>query len=67
MYLTCQYFFSVAAVVFFAVVFGVALSRVMDKRAAKGIDISIIMSFLKELDGVFLIMINWIIKLTPCK
>ena len=52
-----------AAVVAFAIAFGVALSRVMDKKKAN--EYSFIMSFFKELDGVFITLINWIIMATP--
>jgi solute carrier family 1 (neutral amino acid transporter) protein 5 len=53
-----------AAVVLFAVVFGVALSRVLDKnKTAEGINF--ILEFFKELDGVLVTMINWIITITP--
>lgn len=54
-----------AAVVIFAIVFGVALSRVVSKDNAP--ENSYILSFLKELDGVLLTIINWIISITPCK
>lgn len=52
-----------AAVVFFAIAFGVAISRVFDQGG--GPDKSFILPFLKELDGVFLTIINWIIMITP--
>jgi Na+/H+-dicarboxylate symporter len=52
-----------AAVVFYAIVFGVALSKVIDKKG--GSDKSVVMCFFKELDGVFIRLINWIIMLTP--
>jgi Na+/H+-dicarboxylate symporter len=51
-----------AAVVLCAIVFGVALSRVMLK---KGEGSSYVMPFLKELDSVLLMLINWIINVTP--
>jgi solute carrier family 1 (neutral amino acid transporter) protein 5 len=51
-----------AAVVFCAIVFGVALSRVIFK---KGEGNSFIMPFLKEIDSVLLMLINWIISITP--
>lgn len=44
-----------AAVVFFAIAFGVALAKVMEKRTTKS-DMSFIMSFLKELDCVCLLL-----------
>jgi Na+/H+-dicarboxylate symporter len=53
-----------AAVVFFAIVFGVALSRVQDQKNTSQTR-STVLEFFKELDSVFLIMINWIIMLTP--
>jgi Na+/H+-dicarboxylate symporter len=56
-----------AAVVIFAIVFGIALSRVVAKASGSGPDKSYILSFLKELDGVLLTIINWIISITPCK
>jgi solute carrier family 1 (neutral amino acid transporter) protein 5 len=53
-----------AAVVLFACVFGVALSRVLDrKKDAMGINF--ILELFKELDGVLVTMINWIITITP--
>jgi Na+/H+-dicarboxylate symporter len=55
-----------AAVVMFAIIFGVALSRVVAK-SGNGPEKSYILSFLKELDGVLLTIINWIISITPCK
>jgi solute carrier family 1 (neutral amino acid transporter) protein 5 len=51
-----------AAVVFCAIVFGVALSRVMFK---KGEGSSSLMPFLKEIDSVLLMLVNWIINVTP--
>jgi Na+/H+-dicarboxylate symporter len=51
-----------AAVVFCAIVFGVALSRVLYK---KGEDKSSLMPFLKEIDSILLMLINWIITITP--
>ena len=55
-----------AAIVFFAVVFGVAISRVMDRFKVDGEEQkSFIMDFFKELDAVFLTMINWLIAITP--
>jgi hypothetical protein len=53
-----------AAVVVFAIAFGVALSQVVLKAQGEN---SFIVSFLKELDGVLLTIINWIISITPCK
>jgi Na+/H+-dicarboxylate symporter len=52
-----------AGVVAFAIAFGVALSRVIDKK--KKNERCFIMSFFKELDGVFITLINWIIMVTP--
>jgi Na+/H+-dicarboxylate symporter len=51
-----------AAVVFCAIFFGVALSRVIFK---KGEGSSSIMPFLKEIDSVLLMLVNWIINVTP--
>jgi Na+/H+-dicarboxylate symporter len=56
-----------AAVVIFAIVFGCALSRVVAKASGNGPDQSYILGFLKELDGILITIINWIISLTPCK
>lgn len=59
-----------AAVVFFAILFGVALSRVLDRRQHSNgglYDKGIILGLFKELDSVLLIIINWIIAITPCK
>jgi Na+/H+-dicarboxylate symporter len=53
-----------AAVVMFAIAFGVALSRVVSKGKAAD---CFILCFLKELDCVLLTIINWIISITPCK
>jgi Na+/H+-dicarboxylate symporter len=50
------------AVIFFAVIFGVALSRVVFH--AKGKD-SVLMGILKESDSVFQLVLLWIIFLTP--
>jgi Na+/H+-dicarboxylate symporter len=52
-----------AGVVAFAIAFGVALSRVLDKKKAN--EMNFIMPFFKELDGVFITLINWIIMVTP--
>jgi Na+/H+-dicarboxylate symporter len=52
-----------AGVVAFAIAFGVALSRVMGRK--KPNERNFIMSFFKELDGVFITLINWIIMVTP--
>lgn len=54
-----------AAVVFFAIFFGVALSRLLEKQQKKGIEVNYIMMFLKEIDAVLLTIINWVIMLTP--
>jgi Na+/H+-dicarboxylate symporter len=54
-----------AAVVMFAIAFGVALSRVVSKGS--GPEKSFVLNFLKEIDGVLLTIINWIIAITPCK
>jgi L-cystine uptake protein TcyP (sodium:dicarboxylate symporter family) len=54
-----------AAVVMFAIAFGVALSRVVSKGT--GPENSFILNFLKEIDAVLITIINWIIAITPCK
>lgn len=51
-----------AAVVFFAIFFGVALSKVYDRKKSPK---EAILDLFKELDAVFLILINWIISITP--
>lgn len=53
-----------AAVVFFAIAFGVALSRVIFKNETSS-NTSFVMGFFKELDAVFITIINWIIACTP--
>ena len=45
-----------AAVVFFAIFFGVALSRVLDQR--RQVENSFVICLFKELDGVFIMIIN---------
>lgn len=52
-----------AAVVFCAIVFGVALSRVISREG--GEKRSSVMPFLKEVDSCLLMIINWIIMVTP--
>eukprot|EP00543_Licmophora_paradoxa_P005810 CAMPEP_0202451292 /NCGR_PEP_ID=MMETSP1360-20130828/9756_1 /ASSEMBLY_ACC=CAM_ASM_000848 /TAXON_ID=515479 /ORGANISM="Licmophora paradoxa, Strain CCMP2313" /LENGTH=519 /DNA_ID=CAMNT_0049069829 /DNA_START=42 /DNA_END=1601 /DNA_ORIENTATION=- len=52
-----------AAVVMFAIFFGVALGRVMETQRMEGQ--SYIVSFFKELDKIFIQLINWIIMITP--
>eukprot|EP00547_Thalassionema_nitzschioides_P002894 CAMPEP_0194199958 /NCGR_PEP_ID=MMETSP0156-20130528/768_1 /TAXON_ID=33649 /ORGANISM="Thalassionema nitzschioides, Strain L26-B" /LENGTH=545 /DNA_ID=CAMNT_0038924911 /DNA_START=52 /DNA_END=1690 /DNA_ORIENTATION=- len=55
-----------AASYFFAVFFGVALGRVIfRKRAGADIDSSAIVLLFKEIDEVLILIINWIIMLTP--
>jgi Na+/H+-dicarboxylate symporter len=54
-----------AAVVVFAIAFGVALSRVATK--GNGAENSLILNFLREIDSVLITIINWIISVTPCK
>ncbi len=51
-----------AAVVFFAIFFGIALSRVYDRKKKAT---AAIMDLFRELDAVFLTLINWIILITP--
>jgi len=53
-----------AAVVFFAIVFGVALGTVHLKRIDEG-ERNHVMPFFMELDKCFLTIINWIISITP--
>ena len=53
-----------AAVVLFAIVFGAALGRVMQKKKMDESQ-SIFVGFLKEIDAVLLTLINWIIMITP--
>jgi len=53
-----------AAVVFFAIVFGVALGTVHLKRQDAG-EQNHVMPFFMELDKCFLTIINWIISITP--
>jgi Na+/H+-dicarboxylate symporter len=56
-----------AAVVFFAIIFGIALSRVLDNMGlSNNVNQSIVMQFLQEIDAVLLVLINWIIMATPC-
>lgn len=52
-----------AAVIVFAIAVGVALSRVLDKKPKD--HVSVVMGLLKELDGMFQVMIRWIIAATP--
>jgi len=52
-----------AAVVMFAIAFGVALSQVVSK--GKGSENSLFLNLLKEIDAVLLTIINWIIAITP--
>jgi Na+/H+-dicarboxylate symporter len=54
-----------AAVVIFAICFGTALGRVLFKQTGGDVSRSAVMLLFKELDGVFLQLINWIIMLTP--
>jgi Na+/H+-dicarboxylate symporter len=54
-----------AAVVFFAIFFGVALAKVYERKKKQGKDTNSVMDLFKELDAVFLILINWIISVTP--
>ena len=51
-----------AAVVFFAIFFGIALARVYSQRKSKK---TAVMDVFLELDALFLILINWIIMITP--
>ena len=56
-----------AGIIVFAIVFGVGLSGVLNKMHGHGKDVSVVIKFLEEVDGVLLQMINWIIMVTPCK
>lgn len=53
-----------AAVIFFAIFFGVALGRVLFKQDRKD-ETSSVVSFLGEINEVLLTLINWIITITP--
>jgi Na+/H+-dicarboxylate symporter len=53
-----------AAVVLFAIVFGAALAQMLQKKKISDTE-SVFVCFLKEVDGVLLTMINWIIMITP--
>jgi Na+/H+-dicarboxylate symporter len=53
-----------AAVVIFAIAFGVALGRVMFKRGGD-VGVGAVVNLFKELDAVFLLLINWVIMMTP--
>lgn len=53
-----------AAVVLFAICIGSALARVMQKQKL-GDSESVFVTFLKEVDMVLLMLINWIILVTP--
>ena len=54
-----------AAVVVFAIAFGFALGRVLYKKVGGDLSKSAVVNFFKELDGVFLTLINWVILTTP--
>jgi len=54
-----------AAVVVFAIAFGSALGQVLNDRVDGNTALSHIIKLFKELDGVFLKLINWVIMLTP--
>ncbi|CAB9507186.1 Putative sodium-dependent excitatory amino acid transporter glt [Seminavis robusta] len=53
-----------AAVVIFAIVFGAALARVLQKKHISESE-SVFVKFLKEVDDVLLTLINWVIMVTP--
>jgi len=53
-----------AAVVVFAICFGAALARALQKKGLSESQ-SIFVTFLKEVDEVLLTLINWIIMVTP--
>jgi Na+/H+-dicarboxylate symporter len=54
-----------ASVVIFAICFGVALGRVLHKRTGNAVAAGAVVDLFKELDLVFLMMINWVIMATP--
>jgi len=56
-----------AAVVFFAIFFGVALGKLVFKKrsGSNGSGESTLVTFLKEVDAVLITIINWVIMLTP--
>jgi Na+/H+-dicarboxylate symporter len=54
-----------AAVVIFAIAFGFALGRVINKRDGDSLLKSTVVNLFRELDGVFLQLINWVIMCTP--
>ena len=54
-----------AAVVFFAIMFGLALGRVLFRQRPDDYQNSPMVLFLRELDAVLIQLINWIIMLTP--
>lgn len=55
-----------AGIIVFAIVFGAALSGVIQRIHENGKNSSIVVKFLEEVDGVLLQIINWIIMVTPC-
>lgn len=54
-----------AAVVFFAIFFGIALGRVLFKRSDADYQKSTMIMFFRELDAVLITLINWVIACTP--
>ena len=56
---------NIAAIVIFAIVFGVAISRVAATNRAGRHRKSLIVKLFKELDPILLTMINWLIAITP--
>jgi Na+/H+-dicarboxylate symporter len=48
-----------AGIIVFAIIFGCALSGVLNKMHTNGKDSSVVIKFLEEVDGVLLTMINW--------
>jgi len=54
-----------AAVVFFAVFFGVALGRILFRKRSVEMDSSTVVLLFKEIDEVLITIINWIIMFTP--
>ena len=54
-----------ASVVVFAIVFGVAMGRVMFQRKDSDVNSSTLVLFFREINDVLLMLINWIIAVTP--
>ena len=54
-----------ASVVVFAIVFGVALGRVLFTKMSGDVEGSTLVHFFREINDVLLTLINWIISVTP--